>query len=86
MTLVQSQNEHTWPHNIVGILSNPGVASYIPVQSHKFVEIDHEIVSMAILVPYADTRRVVVCYKRKHVHQVLVNHLVKLVQEKSVVR
>ena len=41
MTLVQSQNEHTGPHNIVGILSNPGVASYIPVQSHKFVEIDH---------------------------------------------
>ena len=51
-----------------------------------FVEIDHEILSMAVFLPYTDTRRVVVCYKRKHVHQVLVNHLVKLVQEKSVVR
>ena len=28
----------------------------------------------------------VVSYKRKYVHKVLVNHLVKLAQEKSVVR
>ena len=32
-----------------------------------------------------DSRRVVVSYKRKYVHKVLVNHIVKLAQEKSVV-
>ena len=31
--------------------------------SHTFVEIDHEIISMAILLPSADSRRVVVSYK-----------------------
>ena len=47
---------------------------------------DHEIISMAILLPSADSRRVVVSYKRKYVHKVLVNCLVKIAQEKSVVR
>ena len=50
------------------------------------VAIDHEIVSTAILLPSADPRMVVVSYKPKYVHEVLVNCLVKLVQEKSVVR
>ena len=31
-------------------------------------------------------RRVVVSYKQKYVHEVLVKHLVKFAQEKSVVR
>ena len=53
---------------------DPGLVPY-------FVEIDHEIISTAILVPSADSRRVVVCYKRKYVHEVLVNHLIKLAQE-----
>ena len=44
------------------------------------------IISMAILLPSADSRRVVVSYKRKYMHKVLVNRLVKLAQEKSVVR
>ena len=60
------------------------VASSIPAGSQSFAEIDHEIISMAILVPSPDSRRVVVSYKRKYVHQVLVK--VKLAQEKSVVR
>ena len=46
------------------------------------METDHEIISMAILLPSFDTRRVVVKYKRKYVHEVLVNRLVKLAQEK----
>ena len=41
---------------------------------------------MAILPPSTDSRRVVVSFKRKYVHKVLVKHLVKLAQEKSVVR
>ena len=60
---------------------NPG-----PVLSHTFVEIDNEIISTAILLSPADSRRVVVSYKRKYVQEVLVNRLVKLGQEKSVVR
>ena len=34
--------------------ADPGVASSIPVRSHTFVEIDHEIISTVILLPSAD--------------------------------
>ena len=57
--------------------AGPGVAS--------FTEIDHEMICMAILLLSADSRRVVVSNKRKYVHKVLANGLVKLAQEKSVV-
>ena len=57
-----------------------------PARSHTFVEIDHEIVSMVILFLSTDSRLVVVNYKRKYVHEVLVNCLVKLAQEKGLVR
>ena len=50
------------------------------------MDIDHEIISSAILLPSADSGRVVVSYKRKYVHKVLLNHLDKLAQEKSVSR
>ena len=33
----------------------PGVASSIPARYHTFVEIDHEIISRAILLPSADS-------------------------------
>ena len=36
------------------LTADPGVASSIPVRSHTFVEIDHEIISTVILVPSAD--------------------------------
>ena len=36
--------------------------------------------------PLIDSRKVGVSYKRKYVHEVLVNRLFKLAQEKSVVR
>ena len=36
------------------LTADPGVASSIPVLSHTFVEIDHEIISTVILLPYAD--------------------------------
>ena len=54
--------------------------------SHTFAEIDHEIISTAVLLPSADRRKVVVSYKRKCVHEVLVYCLAKLAQEKCVVR
>ena len=46
------------------------------------MEINHEIISTAILLPSADSRRVVVSYKRKYVHEVLVTFLVKPAQKK----
>ena len=68
------------------LTANPGVASSIMALSHTFMEIDREIISTVILLPSPDSRRVVISYKRKYVHKVLVNGLVKLAQEKSVVR
>ena len=60
-----------------------GVANSILPRSHTFVEIDHEIISTAILLPSLNhSRWVVVSYKRKYVHKVLVNCLFKLAQEK----
>ena len=67
-------------------LMYPGAVGSIPAQSHTFVEIDHQIISMAILLPSPDSRRVFVSYKWKYVHEVLVNCLVKFAQGKSVVR
>ena len=46
------------------------------------MEIDCEIISTVILLPLADSRRAVVSYKGKYVHKVLVNHLVRLAQDK----
>ena len=65
------------------LTADPGVVSLIPAPSHTFAEIGHEIISMAILLLSADSRRVVVSYKWKYVHEVLVNCLVKLTQEKK---
>ena len=36
------------------LTADPGVASSIPVRSHTFVEIDHEIIPTVILLPSAD--------------------------------
>ena len=37
------------------LTADPGVASSIPVRSHTFVEIDHEMLSTVILLPFADS-------------------------------
>ena len=68
------------------LTADPGVVRSIPAQSYTFLEIDHRIISTAILLPSADSRMVVVSYTGKYVHQVLINRLVRLAQEKSVVR
>ena len=64
------------------LTADPGVVISILARSHTFVEIDHEIISTAVRRPSPVSRRVVVSYKRKYVHEVLVDRLVKLVQEK----
>ena len=68
------------------LTADPGVMSLIQARSHTFMEIDHETISSVILLPSTDSRRVVVSYKRKYVHEVLLNYIVKLAQEKSGVR
>ena len=63
------------------LTADPRVASSIPAWLYTFAEIDHEMNSTAILLfPSVDSRRAVVSYKRKYVHEVLVNRLVKLRQ------
>ena len=71
--------------SVTCLTADPGVASLISARSHTFAEIDHEIISTAILLPSADSRSIAVSYKRKYLHDVLVNCLVKLAEEKSVV-
>ena len=41
------------------LTADPGAASSIPARSHTFMEIDHEIISTVILLPSADSRRVI---------------------------
>ena len=61
----------------VSLTAAPGVASSIPARSHTFVEIDHGIISTVILLPSAESFKKGCCqlqmYKRKYVHEVLVN-------------
>ena len=57
------------------------VVSLIPARSHTFMEIDHEIISMVILLPSADSFKKGCC-QLQYVYKVLVNHLFKLAQEK----
>ena len=80
----------SWPGGVAQLVTcltaDPGVVSSILAWSHTFMEIDHEIIFTSILLPSADSRRVFVCYKRKYVHEVLVNCLVKFAQEINVVR
>ena len=69
------------------LTADPGVASSIPARSHTFVEIDHEIISMVILLPSAESFMKDCCQLQAKVcARLLVNCLFKLAQEKSVVR
>ena len=61
------------------LTADPGVASLIPAGPHTFVEIDHEIISTVILLPYADSFKKDCC---QYVHELLVNRLFKPAQEK----
>ena len=65
------------------LTADPGVASSIPVRSHTFVEIDLRLFLWSFSsLPLIYSRRVVVSYKRKNVHELLVNCLFKPAQEK----
>ena len=53
----------TVAQSVMCLTADSRVARSIPARSHTLVEIDHEILSTAILPPFADSRRVVVSYK-----------------------
>ena len=55
--------------SVTCLTADSGVASWIPARSGTFAEIDHEIIFMAILLPSADSRMVVVSIKRKYVYE-----------------
>ena len=66
----------------VSLTADPEVVSLIPAQSHTFVEIDHEIISTANLLPSTESFRKRCCQLQAYVHEVLVKCLFKLAQEK----
>ena len=66
---------------VVTSTADAGVTNSILAWSHTFVEIDHEKNSMAIHLPLLIQEGL-----RKYVHNVLIKRLVRLAQEKSVVR
>ena len=91
LTLISFHFPHEKNTGLCSAVSNVSdcrsrAAGLILTWSHTFMEIDHEIISMAKLLPSTDSRRVVVNYKRNYVYEVPVNHLVKPAQDKSVVR
>ena len=59
---------HTCRATDVCLTAGPRVPSTIQAPSHIFVEVDHEIISMVIILASAVSRRVIVIYKRKYVH------------------
>ena len=63
------------------LTADPGVGTLIPAQSHTFVEIDHEIISTAILLPSADSRRLLPVTSQSMCTKDWFNRLVKLAQE-----
>ena len=67
----------------MGVCADPGVASLIPARPRIFMEIDHEIISASFSsLPLNQSSSVVVSYKGKYVHEVLVNCLFKVAEEK----
>ena len=67
----------------VCLTADTGVASLSPVVSNTFMEIDHEIISMVILLPSADLLKKGCCQLQAKVYA---QHTGLLAQEKSVVR
>ena len=86
-TVLKFYNNSTGPRSTVGNVSGYRCVSdcrsrgceFDPGLVYTFLEIDLEIISTVIL---NYSRRVVVSYKQKYVHKVLVNCLFKLAQEK----
>ena len=69
------------------LTADPGVASSIPVRSHTFVEIDHEIISTVILLPSPELFKKGCCQLQAKVCARITGYLlVQACTGKSVVR
>ena len=70
----------------VSLTADPWVMRLIPALSHTFVQIDHKIISMVILLPSAESFKKGCCQLQAKVYarSILVNCLFKLAQEKVV--
>ena len=69
------------------LTADPGVASSIPVLSHSFVRIDHEMISTVILLPSADSFKKGCCQLQAKVcARITGKPLVQACPGKSVVR
>ena len=69
------------------LTADPGVASSIPFRSHTFVEIDHEMISTVILLPFADSFKKGCCQLQAKVcARITGQRLVQACPGKSVVR
>ena len=55
MTLGRAAQSVTCLATDASLTADPGVASSILARSHTFMEIDHEIISTAILLPSAES-------------------------------
>ena len=82
---------HSAVRNITGFRCEDDCRSrgreFESAQSHTFVEIDHDIISMVILLPSAESFMKGCCQLQAKVcARLLVNCVFKLAQEKSVVR
>ena len=62
--------------------ADQGVASLIPARSHTFMEIDHEIISTAILLPSAESFKKSCCQLQVCARSTALNCSFKLTQEK----
>ena len=70
-------------HRATNLTADPGFTSLIPVLSHTFVELDHEMMSMVILIPSAESIKKGGCQSQANVcARRTSNCLFKLVQEK----
>ena len=68
--------------SVASLTADLGVASLIRHRSHTFMEIDRELTSMVICFLALIQDRLLSVTSKSNVHEVLVNHLVKLAQKK----
>ena len=69
--------------SVTSLTADPGVSSSILARSHIFLKVDHKIISTVILL-LPLIQEGLSATSEKYVHELLVNEIVKLAQEKSV--
>ena len=67
---------------VASLISDQTVVSLIPILPHTFLETDQKTIFYGHSSHCANSKSVVISYKRMYVHYLLVNRYVKLVPEK----